>query len=162
MDALWKTEPNEASFESHGLKCAIKRVSHSGHLCGYVGVPDSHPWFGKSYRDDVPATRAQLERPIDIDKIGAINLLCADEPTTDATPIVLLIDAHGGLTYSENGGGELSGLWVFGFDCAHSGDLCPVTAEKYGAHSFDVYRDFEYVTREVHSLAKQLSEVGGA
>lgn len=158
----WEDEPDQEDFESHGLKCQIRRVSWSGHLCGYVGVPKSHPWFGKSYNDDVPSTRALLEREIDIDKIGVINLLCADTPTEDATRIVLLIDVHGGLTYSESGGEHLEGLWVFGFDCAHAGDLSPVTAEKYGSHMGETYRDFNYVKAETESLARQLAAIAGA
>jgi hypothetical protein len=162
MDQTWKDEPSHEDFEAHGLKCRIRRVSWSGHLCGYVGVPKTHPWFGKGYDADVPASRALLERPIDVDKIGAINLLCAGEPTEEATRIVLLIDVHGGLTYADEGVEHLEGLWVFGFDCAHSGDLCPVTAEKYGAHPFDVYRDFGYVKRETESLAAQLKAIAEA
>ena len=162
MNDIWKHEPNQEDFEANGLKCRIRRVSWSGHLCGYVGVPESHPWFGKGYDDDVPATRAQLERPVDIDKIGVFNLFCANSPTEEATRIVLLIDVHGGLTYSDNGVEYLDGLWVFGFDCAHAGDLCPVTDEKYGGgYSGDVYRDFAYVKRETESLARQLAEVAG-
>lgn len=96
---------------------------------------------------------------MDIDKVGAINLFCANTPSEEATSIVLLIDVHGGLTYSEQGVGELEGLWVFGFDCAHAGDLCPVTAEKYGDRGHETYRDFEYVKRETESLARQLAAV---
>jgi len=158
----WENEPNQLDFESFGLKCQVRRVPWSGHLCGYVGIPESHPWFGKEYGDDVPATQAQLERPIDVDKIGAINLLCADHPTEEATRIVLLIDVHGGLTYSRKGVEHLEGLWVFGFDCGHAGDLCPESADKYGAHFGDVYRDFGYVKSETESLARQLAAIAGA
>lgn len=155
----WKAEPDEEVFEAHGLKCKVRRVTGLGHLCGYVGVPESHPWFGKSYSDSVPASRELLERPIDIDKTGAINLLCAKEPTEEATDIVLLIDVHGGLTYAENGIAELKGLWVFGFDCAHAGDLTPDTALRYGMFANDVYRDFPYVKGETESLARQLAAI---
>lgn len=48
----------------------------------------------------------------------------------------------------------------FGFDCAHAGDLCP-KLDSLGARSFvgDVYRDIEYVTAEVTSLARQVAAV---
>lgn len=47
----WKTEPNFVVF-THTYKlctipCVIQRVPHSGHLCGYVGVPVWSPWHGK-------------------------------------------------------------------------------------------------------------------
>ena len=61
------------------------------------------------------------------------------------------VDVHGGLTFSDQEGDA----WVFGFDCAHFGDLVPSTL----AHDFgigDVYRDMEYVTAETKSLAEQL------
>jgi len=127
MEHVWKSEPDEESFESHGLKCQIKRIPILGHLCGYVGVPDSHPWFNNDYGD-------------------------VDD-----------VDVHGGLTFSEHGHGDLFGLWVFGFDCAHSGDLLPDTFERYGyCTPGDQYRDFEYVKRETESLARQLAAVTGA
>ncbi|WP_431068174.1 hypothetical protein [Ralstonia holmesii] len=158
----WKTEPNEETFEASGLKCQVRRMPRSGHLCGYVGVPDSHPWFRKGYSDSVVAPRELIERPIDVDKVGAINVFCAAFKGVDfaeACEIVLLVDAHGGLTYSEEGNGELAGLWVFGFDCAHAGDLCPLSAERYGSCDGDVYRDFAYVKAETVSLARQLAAV---
>jgi hypothetical protein len=127
MEHVWENEPDEAIFESDGFKCRIKRVPGMGHLCGYVGVPESHPWFNKNY-DDV------------------------DD-----------IYVHGGLTYSEHGHSDLFGLWVFGFDCAHSGDLIPDSVMRYGiCGQHDTYRDFEYVKRETESLARQLAAVTGA
>jgi hypothetical protein len=59
---------------------------------------------------------------------------------------------HGGLTYSDESEGE----WVIGFDCAHSGDLCP----KY-LHSGGVYRTKEYVIAECESLAEEISKFSG-
>ena len=40
--------------EATGLPCLVKRSPHIGNLCGYVGVSEGHPWFGKHY-SDVPA-----------------------------------------------------------------------------------------------------------
>lgn len=158
----WKNEPDDAVFEAHGLKCQISRISWSGHLCGYVGLPESHPWFGKEYSDSVKASRELIERQIDIDKVGAINVLCAStkgDDLAEACDIVSLVDVHGGLTYSQEGHGDLFGLWVFGFDCAHADDLLPVMAENGGAFDGSVYRDFEYVKRETEQLARQLAAV---
>lgn len=157
----WESEPNEFVWEASGLKCKIRRVSWSGHLCGYVGIPESHPWFGKEYGDEVPATRAQLERECNIEKIGVINLLCAGKATEEETEIVLLVDVHGGLTWSDKGADELEGLWVFGFDCAHWGDLCPFSTEYARFHHHQTYRDFEFVKDETESLARQLAAIQG-
>jgi hypothetical protein len=58
------------------------------------------------------------------------------------------IEVHGGLTYGREG--------KYGFDCAHLGDMRPFSEEEY---QFDYiaaeYRDVEYVTNEVNSMAYQ-------
>jgi hypothetical protein len=35
----WDDEPDFEAFETHGLKCWIRRGHVLGHLCGYVAVP---------------------------------------------------------------------------------------------------------------------------
>jgi hypothetical protein len=52
-DGPWHTEPDDVEFEHVGLKCAIHRSS-VGVLCGYVGVPPGHPWWGQRF-DDIDA-----------------------------------------------------------------------------------------------------------
>ena len=47
----WTDEPDNGTFEAHGVVCTIKRHPTLGHLCGYVDVPGGHPWWGKSYED---------------------------------------------------------------------------------------------------------------
>jgi hypothetical protein len=70
-------------------------------------------------------------------------------------------DVHGGLTYAQpcEGNichvpkpGEPDNVWWLGFDHAHSNDLCPGIA--FMARD-GVYRDFDYVSRGVESLAEQ-------
>ncbi len=66
------------------------------------------------------------------------------------------VSVHGGLTYAEE---YLfvqpeKGWWI-GFDCGHAGDLC-----YEGGFGFidkeDVYRDMNYVEKELKSLVDQL------
>lgn len=72
------------------------------------------------------------------------------------------IQVHGGLTYADSDEDWGGGLWWFGFDCSHGGDLSPkllmVLFEKnrfdFGRH--EVYRTWEYVEREVRELSAQL------
>jgi hypothetical protein len=81
-------------------------------------------------------------------------------------------DVHGGLTYSnkccEKSGichvpapGMPDDVWWFGFDCAHGGDLVP--GMSHSPHEFMMgqtlvsYKNLEYVTREIKSLAEQLA-----
>jgi hypothetical protein len=46
----WKDEPDRVAFEAHGFACvALRPHASTGNLCGYVGVPEGHPWHGKDY-----------------------------------------------------------------------------------------------------------------
>lgn len=152
----WTNEPDKIQWpdEATGLPCLIVR-GPSGALCGYVGVPDTHPWHGKSYTD----------------AIGAHEEHCTDGDCWGHS-IGSNIRVHGGLTFSDAcahsseergichvpGPGEPDNVWWFGFDCAHSGDLCPSYERHYGA-GYDSYKSVDYVRREVTELAKQLSAV---
>ncbi len=68
------------------------------------------------------------------------------------------LDCHGGITYSRISKLKGEEVFVFGFDCSHSGDHIPGMS-AYGIRSGDgeVYREFEYVKKEVESLALQLN-----
>ena len=146
----WLNEPDKKQWldKDTDLPCLIHRSS-SGALCGYVGVDKTHPLFKHEYSG-------------------------------------LDIDVHGGLTYSEFcqetedpsfgichlvSEGEEDERWWFGFDCGHGGDLMPgfkADMEKIQNNpeypfpkrtwsAFDgEYRNIEYVTKEIQSLAKQL------
>ena len=154
----WDSEPDEREFTSHGLRCVVRRMTHSGHLCGYVGVTKTHPWYEKHYNVSVKASKELIERIVNVEKIGVINLLCADRDVeTGMFDLCLLVDVHGGLTFSSMGKGTYlpKGLWWFGFDCAHCDDLQPQLSFSLGG----VYRTCEYVEGECVSLARQLAEI---
>jgi hypothetical protein len=71
----WEDEPDHAEWvqEPSGYKCRITRNETTGTLCGYVGIPKEHRFWGKSYhRDD--------------EEVDAISE-----------------DVHGGLTYAQAG-----------------------------------------------------------
>jgi|SRR5208337_1329848 len=40
----WVEEPDHIIFKYESIKCRIKRISHTGHLCGYVKLPFLHTW----------------------------------------------------------------------------------------------------------------------
>ena len=50
----WENEPDHAEWtqEPSGYKCRISRNEHMGTLCGYVGIPKEHRFWGASYEDD--------------------------------------------------------------------------------------------------------------
>lgn len=47
----WDKEPDRKEWRDTRatpvLPCLIVRQESMGHLCGYVGVPPGHPWYGK-------------------------------------------------------------------------------------------------------------------
>mgnify|MGYP001576486243 CR=1 FL=1 len=128
----WDGEPDQRVWLHAGMLCAAIRKP-VGFWCRYVALPQGHPDFGNDYNNSAG------------------------------------VDVHGGLTYAQHppydlfGGMILSNhlayYWVFGFDCAHSGDLSPGIARfalivpRYEA----VYRTLAYVTREVNAMANQLN-----
>ncbi|HUU65476.1 MAG TPA: hypothetical protein VMW37_05160 [Dehalococcoidales bacterium] len=65
------------------------------------------------------------------------------------------IRVHGGLTFSKEGDGDTwpKGYWWLGFDCAHAWDLVPYMPVELGG----TYRTFQYVRREVETLADQVA-----
>lgn len=152
----WQDEPDKRQWrdETTGLACLIVRNPKWGNLCGYVGVPPSHPGHAKAYnfyRDD-EAPHSAVE--------NAINNL----------------RVHGGLTFAdgcshgsdESRGvchvpsfGEPDDVWWFGFDCAHAWDLLPGIEPRYRdpLDAANVYRDVDCVTSECASLAYQLSVI---
>lgn len=179
----WNDEPDKLQWQDDetDLACLIVR-GPSGALCGYVGVPESHPWFSKDYSDCL----LPEAKPRGVDESHphysanpdsyyrrhyATKLVCS-ESWCDHRP-ESRIDCHGGLTFSgpcsphkdnpEHGicrvvEGE-DKTWWFGFDCAHSGDLSPgrLDGEMFREPG-SRYRDIDYVRREVAALARQLTE----
>ena len=47
----WENEPDHAEWvqEVSGYKCRIKRNPTTGTLCGYVGIPKEHRFWGSDY-----------------------------------------------------------------------------------------------------------------
>lgn len=155
----WDTEPDKAQWIAHGFDCLILR-GPVGALCGYVGVPQSHPYFEKGYGDCVAPDRHEAHEGGE------------DDWHHNCTPGGML-DVHGGLTFAakcqtdeqdddpgkhicHTGNVANKEVWWFGFDCAHCDDVCPGMDRQFAGHG-ESYRGFEYVKQEVESLAQQLA-----
>jgi integrase len=99
----WQDEPDKEQFadKATGYACLVKR-NRFGALCGYVGVPQGHPWHGKGY-DDVEA-----------DVHGGLTYAapCQEGPEGETICHV-------------PGPGEPEPLWWLGFDCNHAWDVAP-------------------------------------
>lgn len=185
----WQDEPDKLQWqdEATGLACLVVR-GPMGALCGYVGVPESHPWFGKDYSDCLLAdAKPHGEDPADphysaepnshYQRHVATKLVCSERWCSHSAENHC--DVHGGLTYSgacsphedhpERGichvveGDDKA--WWFGFDCAHLHDVSPKPSPLGDDHLFrdpgSIYRSLGYVKRECERLAAQIAEHGG-
>lgn len=173
MEKPWEDEPNyEEGTTAVGLPYNIVRQNTMKHLCGYVGVPKSHPLYGVDYMDSHPSLEAMmtakdgnsLEQEINSNPMTTLLGMLDGWP---ASPIHAF-EVHGTVTYSGWGDQEEgSDYWYFGFDCAHLHDLVPgyfdsdshiaPLAPQLFADS--VYRDIDYVRRQCEQLAMQLIQV---
>lgn len=137
----WDGEPDKRQWqdEATGLPCLIVR-GPSGALCGYVGIPDSHPLHGKSYDD------------ADVEAHGGLTFASACSHGSEEKGI-----CH------RPAPGEPDNVWWFGFDCAHAGDFCPKfdnagrLHEPTGWGSLNEYRNASYVQAQCRALAEQLA-----
>jgi hypothetical protein len=68
------------------------------------------------------------------------------------------ISAHGGVNFDS----VCDGVRRIGFDCGHGGDLSPwVLVSDFPFFDNSVYRDKEYVIREVKDMADQILKIDG-
>lgn len=141
----WDDEPDKVQFadEATGLPCLIVR-GPSGALCGYVGVPDGHPFYKRGYDD------------CDVSVHGGLTFASHCSHGAEDRGICHLPEA-----------GEPDSVWWLGFDCAHSGDYCPSHSRyrksagdtMFQMHEWETYKDVDYVRREVADLAAQIALV---
>jgi hypothetical protein len=112
-DGPWQNEPDKKQWvdEETGLPCLIVRNGH-GALCGYVGVPNGHPWYGVSY-DDV---RVEGDEWPEVHGGLTFSDKCQE----------------GGKICHKVEPGEPDDVWWLGFDCAHSGDMWPAGRSRSG------------------------------
>lgn len=136
------------AFEHEGLPCRTVLTSR-GHWCGYVGVPDDHPWHGRHYNDKVDVPKEVITRKNY--EVGIINLFCADlsdYKETGKAELSLAVDVHGGLTFSAETSGDGSqdgATWWLGFDCAHFNDDPSI-------------HDGDYTAAQCRRLAEQIAK----
>jgi hypothetical protein len=140
----WQYEPDRLEFLHAGYACLIVR-NNLGNLCGYVGVDNTHPFYGKPYQD--------LERELEVHGGLTYAKKCSGQVCHVPEP------------------GMPEDVFWFGFDCAHLGDLTPGLAARERARGMpelddpeggffrDVYRTIDYVRAQTERLAKQLRAI---
>jgi hypothetical protein len=142
----WQDEPDFLTFTHanlHGVVWRNMRVS--GALNGYVGVPPSHPWWGKHYAECVATPQCEPPPEPDYSSLptdpAERGLWTAMKRFSESSLVKRLpphwdcahtperqLEAHGGITYSGPGWWkQLPGdLWWFGFDTGHAWDISPM------------------------------------
>lgn len=165
-DGEWQQEPDKMQWQDRdtGLPCLIVRSPSPGSLCGYVGVPPSHPYHGKGYNDTIAGVKYCIESSLEVH--GGVTFAGGCEPGDDSSGICHVPDA-----------GEPDNVWWIGFDCGHSQDVMPgLEAQlakasdeslkkvlKEFADAFEqwkpAYKTIAYVQAECTDLARQLARI---
>ena len=104
----WNSEPDWAVLEEESMSCTVRR-NGSGAWCGYVIIPDWHPFYGN--------TKVMHGEPVWLDVHGGVsfNGMMGFNPETGIDP-----------------------SWVVGFDCSHMSDLSPGDPRSAGTyHNFE-------------------------
>lgn len=151
-DGPWQSEPDKKQWRdpATGLPCLLRRSPYMGMWCGYVGVTEGHPAYGKDY-DAVPA-----------DVHGGLTFSAPCSGSDEADSI-----CH------KPGEGEPDTVWWLGFDAGHYRDIMPghraqmreIAPDLAAKYAFldrqATYRDMAYMEKEVTNLAAQLAAMVG-
>ncbi|HEY9803243.1 MAG TPA: hypothetical protein V6D25_23065 [Leptolyngbyaceae cyanobacterium] len=135
-DGEWQQEPDRIEWVYLGFPCLIIRQD-AGWLCGYVGIPPTHPYYGKDVLDD------ELKF---IPVYGKITFSKASHHSDNQSAV-----CHQLLPTDGN-------YWWLGFDCSHSEDVIPIMVNFFNFGD-STYKNMEYVKNQVESLAQQLNNL---
>lgn len=151
-DGPWQREVDKVVFtdEATGLPCLIKRSHLSGSLCGYVGVAEGHPWFGRSAGE------------VDAEVHGGLTYADFCQEGDDEAHTICHVP----------GPGEPDRVWWLGFDAGHAFDICPAMEARELARGYppirsmgadwgmgEAYKTVAYMKAECASLAEQAQAV---
>lgn len=143
----WADEPDKIQYEDDatGLPCLINRVEFSGALCGYVGVPSGHPWYGKSF--------------LDLQGVAAHRGLSYSDHCQEGPEDIAICHIPQD--------GESDEVWWLGFHCHNIPyDVGPAFDAFHREIGLDitfrtdvesVYRTVDYVRAECARLARQIA-----
>ncbi|HEY3525438.1 MAG TPA: hypothetical protein VGK47_04515 [Nitrososphaeraceae archaeon] len=161
IDGPWKSEPDKIYWKDAetGYDCLAVRNPQYGHWCGYVGIKEGHPAYGKHHEevDDNISVHGGItfgDFYQEEDKEHGICHLVSDDDKDDKV------------------------YWL-GFDCAHGFDIlpkyedylrslvssvkttytCKITEFEKAVYDRISYKDLEFVKNEILSLARKLKEM---
>lgn len=129
----WDNEPDKVQWLDpvSGLPCMIRR-GRMGAWCGYVGVSEGHPAYGKDYPE------------VEADVHGGLTYAAFCEDGADEASGICHVTA------------DHKPVWWLGFDCSHVLDSTPEKMSWNRGPDCE-YRDQAYVTDQTLRLAKQLA-----
>lgn len=96
----WEKEPNRLEWEYCGFKCLILRTDRMKHLCGYVGLPKWHPYYGKNYNQCLIGCGGKISDIPPLAERGFSQYQCVFDER-DHPSLERVIRVHGGLTFSQ-------------------------------------------------------------
>jgi hypothetical protein len=176
----WSEEPDKAQWvdAATGYDCLIKR-NQWGALCGYVGVPQGHPFYGLklNWDGDDPLSELDVHGGVTFAEgchepthewYEAVRRGDTDQMTRDKVLNELARTA----SYEEWAAACMPHLichvplpgrpakvhWI-GFDCSHALDYQPAYDNAILLIGMEGYKDMDYVIGECTRLAQQLKEV---
>jgi hypothetical protein len=131
----WQQEPDRIEWVYLDFPCLIVRQD-GGWLCGYVGIPPTHPYYGKDMLDN-EIKEIQVHRKITLSEISQQS----DDPRAVCYRLLPNYDNY----------------WWIGFDCCHSEDALPIMMNFYRFQDSASYKNVEFVKNEVEYLARELN-----
>jgi len=136
----WQDEPDKEQYadEATGLPCLVKRSNLGGNLCGYVGVSEGHPWFGKDYGE------------IDAEVHGGLTYSGFCQEGDDARTICHVPAP-----------GEPDRVWWLGFDCGHAWDVAPGMDARYRDQGWPPIRDLDTTYKTVAYVKAECARLAG-
>lgn len=158
LESQLQAEGDSYEWESSGYTCFMVRNPMPKTWCGYVCVPQDHPWHGLDTDDRVSPDgleRDGVETALPIIPLF-IEALSGESNDDGKRRLELVVTVHGGVTWAGprnqmKGQPDDDTSWVFGFDTGHADDFMPGLPMSFGE-----YRDKDYVIGETSRLAAQL------
>ena len=139
---------------------SIHKHDSLGHLCGYIAVPPSHPWYGKHHPDDVychgGVTFANANVYGHEAVVGWLNerlRIHGNSPDSMFNRILRDEQDHTGQQKKFPHLLDVD-CWWLGFDCAHAEDALPGRSHLGGE-----YRDRDFVFAEIENLVRQAGDL---
>lgn len=143
-------EPDQLAWWYEDLPCLILRNT-LGALCGYVGLPTNHRYFGKNHdkiRVQVHGGLTFSDTKMTLDNVNLYYPVKRKLAASNEAEFITRISG---------------GYWWVGFDCCHANDLVPGLEMLFKSIMPSrpkilelKYRNIKYVKGQVIKLAKQL------